>query len=283
MENLLTTEQVLELLKIDRTTIYRMLKEGRLKAVKVGSHWRFPRNNVQELITAGATLKQKPQLKIASVLPIHCINPIQDVFAEIAGVGAITTSPKGQPLTEISNSCRFCNLILSSEKGRQGCIASWKKLASQPENHPRFVTCHAGLQYARARIELEGELAAMLVAGQFYRKPADPDEQTERVRKLARDYGLNEKELAEAIEDITILEDDRSEQIGIWLEKVAHSFEQVTRERAEYSHRLFRIANLSNIEEPYNCLTKTEKERHYGGNPESSARLQRDGLSYADH
>ena len=37
MPNLLTAKEVQELLSVDRTTIYRMLKDGRLKGVKVGN------------------------------------------------------------------------------------------------------------------------------------------------------------------------------------------------------------------------------------------------------
>ncbi|MCA9947998.1 MAG: helix-turn-helix domain-containing protein, partial [Anaerolineales bacterium] len=36
MEDLLTTRQVQELLQVDRTTVYRMRKDGRLTGVKVG-------------------------------------------------------------------------------------------------------------------------------------------------------------------------------------------------------------------------------------------------------
>ena len=41
MEAFLTSKQVEELLNVDRTTIYRMLKDGRLTGAKIGKHWRF--------------------------------------------------------------------------------------------------------------------------------------------------------------------------------------------------------------------------------------------------
>ena len=44
MAELLTTKQLEDLLKIDRITVYRMLNDGRLKCVKIGNQWRFPRN-----------------------------------------------------------------------------------------------------------------------------------------------------------------------------------------------------------------------------------------------
>ncbi|MEJ2634710.1 MAG: PocR ligand-binding domain-containing protein [Calditrichia bacterium] len=248
MEDLLTTKQVLDLLKVDRTTIYRMINDGRLKAVKVGNHWRFPRKNIQDLIAVQDVPKSQTKMQMKSILPIHCIAPIQDVFAEIADVGSVTTSPEGEPLTHISNSCRFCDMIFSMDKGRQDCIDCWKKLAEQSSVRPQFVTCHAGLQYARARIELDGELAAMLIAGQFYTSQPDPVEEKERIHRLAGRYHLDEKALTAAAKEIQVIGEKRQKQIAPWLEKVAQTFEQVTRERAEFSRRLKKIADLSKID-----------------------------------
>ncbi len=154
MDELLTAKQVQEQLKVDRTTIYRMLDDGRLTGIKVGHQWRFSSQEVQTMLSGGRTM---PSDSTAvrnqgpfTVLPLHCIQPVQNVFAEIANVGAVTTAPDGEPLTKISNSCRFCDLILSSESGRQACVASWRELSAQSDTQPRFTTCHAGLQYARA-------------------------------------------------------------------------------------------------------------------------------------
>ena len=118
MNELLTTRQVQETLKVDRTTIYRMLKDGRLSGVKVGSQWRFPRAEIESFLYGTPTppreeeAKEKQTLTL-DVLPISCLQAIQDVSAETVEVGAIITNNDGVPITEISNSCRFCNLILS--------------------------------------------------------------------------------------------------------------------------------------------------------------------------
>ena len=185
MADLLTAKQLQDLLRIDRTTIYRMLADGRLKGVKVGNQWRFPKDAVDALISGVRTEEAEKPAGREQVLPLNCIQPIQDVFADITQVSSLTTAPDGTPLTRLSSPCAFCSLILGSESGKQACIASWKKLASQPEVSPRFVTCHAGLHYARARIEIGGTLVAMVVAGQFYASPPDPAEEQQRIRALA--------------------------------------------------------------------------------------------------
>ena len=46
-ENLLTTEQVAQYLKIDKFTVYRLVTQGKIPAFKVGTQWRFKRSMVE--------------------------------------------------------------------------------------------------------------------------------------------------------------------------------------------------------------------------------------------
>ena len=252
MEELLTTKQVLDILQVDRTTIYRMLKDGRLSGVKVGQQWRFPRSEVEALLSGTPSVPTEsarpPRQAISrDVLPVSCLQSVQDVSAETMEVGAITTDLDGQPLTEISNSGRFCNLIRSTESGNQACINSWRKLARQHESAPRFVTCHAGLHYARASIELDDTPYAMLVTGQFYIMAPDPDEVKQRVARLAQLHGIDQTELARAAAELPILSPKKQEKITHGLEKLADTFSLIGRERADMLDRLRRIASMSAV------------------------------------
>lgn len=47
---LLTTKQALELLKIDRKTLYKLLKNGDIPAIKLGAQWRIPEEEIAKLI-----------------------------------------------------------------------------------------------------------------------------------------------------------------------------------------------------------------------------------------
>lgn len=247
MENLLTAKQVQELLNVDRTTIYRMLKDGRLAGVKVGQHWRFPAREVNELLAGGVAPVAEADSQTVSldVLPLHCMQPVQDVFAEIAEVGSVTTDANGTPVTRISNSCDFCKLMLGSESGREACIQSWKQLAEKGSKHPEFIACHAGLQYAHARIEVKGTLIAMLVAGQFHAQAPSSDEQADRIHTLAQTHDIDEALLTQASKMIPVLEERKVPQIGKWLEKVAGTFEQISTERSDLMNRLRQIAVMS--------------------------------------
>jgi excisionase family DNA binding protein len=242
---LLTAKQAQELLKVDRTTIYRMLKDGRLNGVKVGQQWRFFTSEVNDLLAGARRSGETEDPVSVEMLPLHCMQPIQDVFAEIARVGAVTADKEGQPLTKISNSCDFCKLILGSDEGRQACIESWKHLVNQEVAAPEFTSCHAGLQYARARIEIRGELIAILIAGQFYIHFPEPEEQQERLHKLAKKYSIDFSLLTQAIQQISVLDARDVPQISGWLEQVAHTFEQINAERADLMNRLRQISAMS--------------------------------------
>jgi excisionase family DNA binding protein len=251
MDDLLTTKQVQEFLQIDRTTIYRMLKDGRLTGVKVGQQWRFLRQEIEALLaTVPSPSENEDEIPATptDVLPLHCIQAVQDVFAEMAGVGSVTTSLDGQPLTSISNSNRFCNLILDSPSGRQACISCWRHLATQKESQPRFLTCHAGLLYARARIEVNHTYIAMLIAGQFYDRQPDPDEQAIRIAQLARVHDLDAGQLAACAGALPVLDERMRAPISGWLKKVAHTFSDIGRERADLMNRLRKIASISMLE-----------------------------------
>jgi excisionase family DNA binding protein len=245
---LLTAKQAQELLKVDRTTIYRMLKDGRLNGIKVGHQWRFYTDEVNDLLAGARRLADKSVPISTDILPLHCMQPVQDVFAEIAEVGAVTTANDGHPLTRISNSCDFCKLILGNDAGRHACIESWRKLVEQKKADPQFTTCHAGLQYARACIEVGGELIAIFVAGQFYVQKPEAAEENLRLRHLAEEHHIDHELLFQAARKIPVLEDRKVSQISSWLEGVAGTFEKISSERANLMHRLRQIAVMTEFE-----------------------------------
>lgn len=247
MEELLTTKQVRDLFQVDRITVYRMVKDGRLSGFKVGNQWRFPRSEVEAIIDRPQEAESRaPEgYNPAEVLPVHCLSVIQEVFADMTDVGSLTTDVDGNPITPISNSCEFCDLILETPTGRQACIDSWRRLARTPPGDPQFFRCHAGLQYARGRIELEGELTAIQVAGQFHALPPDPDELAARVTELATTHGIDHDLLTRAAGEIRVKDEADQERIGGWLQKVAETFEIIAHERADLIERLNSIAAIS--------------------------------------
>lgn len=248
MEELITINQLREILQVGRLTIYRMLKDGRIKGVKVGRQWRVPRSEVYELVKGRNELAEPAELHPSEVLPVHCLQTIQDVFAEMVDVGSLTAETNGEPLTEISNSCEFCNLILEQPSGRAACVASWRKLANTPKTDPEFTKCHAGLQYARARIELNSELIGVQIVGQFHFEDPNEEEARAQVAALAEQHGIDKEKLLQAAKRIRKLDPKDKPRVSRWLSRLAETFEIIGLERADLIGRLEHIATLSTFE-----------------------------------
>jgi excisionase family DNA binding protein len=250
MGELLTAKQVQDALKVDRTTIYRMLKDGRLSGVKVGSRWRFPAHEVAGLLSGSQNGPVEEITVTDRALPWQYVESILEVFAEMAGIGSVITDSRGIPVTRMCNSCEFCNLILSSEKGEKACLRSWRQLAGQYGDSPAFTACHAGLQYASAPITVCGENAALLVAGQFYSRQPNPAEAGPRIEALAQQYNLDPSRMKIAAWNVRVLEPRLVHQISQWLSRVANAFAQFGMERVEMLSRLHQIARMSNLDLP---------------------------------
>jgi excisionase family DNA binding protein len=247
MDDLLTTKQLQDLLHIDRTTIYRMLSDGRLHGIRVGGQWRFPRNFVEECLVNPKTIQATSDRIVpsANVLPLDCLEPIQDVFATATDVGAVTTNLDGQPLTNLTNACEFCNLILASPEGRRRCEASWARLAKSAERTPRIEKCHAGLSYARGRIQVENEFVAMIFAGQFV--TTSQARQTLNFERLARECQIAETKLKSAARHIRFIEPARADWMLKLLQKVADTFSHIGEQRLDLLKRLRQVAQLAQV------------------------------------
>ncbi|MGD2057921.1 MAG: PocR ligand-binding domain-containing protein [Anaerolineales bacterium] len=248
----MTVRQLQELLQVDRTTIYRMLKDGRLQGMKVGGRWRFERSAIEAwLRTSDQSFSANSPMEgegTDTALPMHCIQIIQDVFAEIIGVGSVTTALDGEPLTEISNAQPFCRAILAEDQGRRACMESWRRLAQSPGDPGTFYRCHAGLEYSCAHIRVHDRDTNVIIAGQFYSQPPDQAEQKERAAELERKLGFQPGNLQSLTAEIPVLEERVSEKIGFWLRRVASSFCDIGQERLDLISRLRQIAEITAVD-----------------------------------
>ncbi len=254
MADLLTTRQLMDLLQLDRTTIYRMVNDGRLPALRVGGQWRFSRQAIETVIEKSPLapansvehepLPPRPAVT-HEVLPLHCLQPIQEVFAQTAGIGAVTTDISGEPLLTFSNPCAFCSLILASEKGRARCQASWRKLADATEKHTRLEKCHAGLTYARGWIRVDETPVAMIFAGQFAIARWRSGNSGEYISRIAGECELDPGPLAKAAREIRLVTQERAEQLLQLLQLTADTFSTIGQERLDLMQRLERVAQIA--------------------------------------
>ena len=255
MDELLTTKQLQYLLQVDRLTIYRMLNAGQLKGFKVGGQWRFSRQEIEDWLQ-----EQRSDLEIADdcmaspvettsnstahVLPLSCIQAMQGIFAEALDIAAITIGPDGALLTEISNSCAFCQLILASDEGRWRCVAAWQQVDAEG-----FHTCHAGLLVASRRVTVNNQCVATTACCQFTAESPAGGEDTwqPNLAKLEATLGVSEDELRDAAGSVHLLSENQLRRIPRLLQQVAATFSEIGQERLRLTSRLQRISEISSV------------------------------------
>ncbi len=249
MDDLLTTRQLQELLQVDRITIYRMLNDGRLHGFKVGGQWRFSRREIERWLegqranaqdSEELTLEKDDDLLSAQALPMHCIQAMQSVYAEALDVAAVTVDLDGTPLTDVSNSCDFCALVLASEEGRRRCAASWQRVGSGQTQ-----ACHAGILCVGSPVEVGGRWAASAASCQFVLESSPS--WLENLPGLAAKLGLEEEQLRAAAGSVRVIPEQQLPRIVRLLARVADTLGEIGQERAMFVERLHRIAEMTNL------------------------------------
>jgi excisionase family DNA binding protein len=256
LDTLLTTRQLQRLLQVDRITIYRMLQDGRLEGFKVGGQWRFSRQAIDKWLKerqADLDVSEPPAtteelVPSVQVLPLYCMQRVQDIFAEVLKVGIITTTLDGTPLTSLEHSCEFCRLLLGTKAGRARCSRSWQVAAAEPGPTPQPALCHAGLRYVWGRIEVHGQFVAATYAGQFLVKPPKLDQGwTQRLDELGLATGIPPDRLQEALAQVPVLDQDHRQQVTRLLQRLTETFSEMGNERLSLLSRLQRIAQISTL------------------------------------
>ncbi len=252
MSDLLTARQVQDILKVDRITVYRMLKDGRLKGVKIGQQWRFPINEVERMVGINLPGADNPQFIADTTFPTHCVQTIQDLFAEVSQLSAVVINMQGEPLTENSHPTRFCKILLASLTGQNACRASWQTFARDSAEvdgkaGAKFFTCQAGLQYIGAPVYDRDTQIGLFLTGQFYWQPPEPREEAERIRRIAVTHNLPLNELQAAAREIPVIAPERHALVESWPFTAARAVQSILHERLCFMERLQQIADLTRV------------------------------------
>ena len=52
-DDVLTTEEVMQILDVGQNTVYKLLNSGKLKGFKIGSVWKIPKISLEKFILLG--------------------------------------------------------------------------------------------------------------------------------------------------------------------------------------------------------------------------------------
>src|SRR5258708_22079014 len=69
-ETFLTTEEVLEYLQVNLRTVYRLIKAGKIPAVRVGRQWRFRRHDIDAWLDSQRPRSGPRPVSVAAARPV---------------------------------------------------------------------------------------------------------------------------------------------------------------------------------------------------------------------
>ena len=255
-DKLLTTRELVDMLQLDRVTIYKMVKGGELPSLRVGGQWRFSeeaigawlrgrRGETIPELTAVSPEPDPAQLKLTDLVPLPTLQALQNQFSELLGVASFLTDLDGQPLAPCSRCARFCRLVHTHPEGMLACQASWRAIGRSDEEGAAVHTCHAGIQYASAPIIVAGQRLGMVTAGQFLTESPDPTIFSERAAETGPRLGVDGVALAEAMDSIEIVSHERALQITNLLATIANAISAIGYQSYQVRQTLNQIARLS--------------------------------------
>lgn len=246
MTDMLTAKDLQDRLQVDRSTIYRMVEAGRLPAIKVGKQWRFPGDQVERWLQSQSGAPEPPiktvpprtaESDLGKLLPLKCVQLIQDTFAETLGVMLVITDLDGRPITDISNPCGLFEAINQMPDALQKCIESWHNLAVIIDLEPKFMPSHLGLLCARGLIRVGSELKGMVVAGGIAPEAWPPE--PEALRTIAGDFGVRPESLTAHLTEVYYLDAAEQAKILSVLQRIANIVAHIVNERHILLDKLF--------------------------------------------
>jgi excisionase family DNA binding protein len=267
MTEMLTAREMQDLLQVDRSTIYRMAEAGQLPAVKVGKQWRFPNDLVESWLKnqtaapasgnadhrgpqnlAGLSTSKTdvaPNGDFVSMLPLDCVQLIQDAFAEALDVMLVVTDLDGQPITQVSHEIPLYHLLTETQDGHAMCQQTWRELAQMPALEPRFTPGFAGLLCARALVRLGNQLKAMVIV--FGVAPPNWPPTPETTRDLAQTFDVPAEDLHTAFDAVFCLTPAQQKTVLVTIQRIADILAHIGGERMTLLGRLSDIARLSAV------------------------------------
>lgn len=236
--DLLTVKEIQSLLQVDRSTIYRMAEAGRLPAMKVGRQWRFPGHLIERWLKtqtlAGATppipsRAESGNEELAGLLPLQCVQLIQDGYADALGVMMVITDMAGKPVTRVSHACGLFEVISAVPEAVQTCVEGWRQMAGAIDLEPKFAPNHIGLLCARGLIRVGAELKGMLFVGGI--APATWPPTPERAQQIAAQLGLAPEMLASHLDEVFYLDSAGQARILAFVQRIADIIAHIINER----------------------------------------------------
>lgn len=250
MSRLLTTRDVQELIRVDRSTIYRMAEDGRIPAVKVGRQWRFPEDRITEWLrgravpAAAADGGGSPgDERLGALLPTEAIQALADLVGDLLGVMVILADMDGTPITRAANPCGMFRAIQEVPGTLEACTQGWRELGESLDLTPQFAATHLGFLCARGFVRVGQELKGMVIVGGI--EPEEWPPSPERLAAMAGELGMEVEDLAAHVGEVYRVDEEQRRWILAVLPRIGELVSRLAQERGHLVSRLEAIATLA--------------------------------------
>ena len=222
MNTFLTSQEIQDLISVDRSTVYRMAEDGRLPGVKVGRQWHFPADRVaaQLGLTFGADLPAFAPAAadaadqadvLGALLRPGDAQSVTDLIGELFGVMAVMTDMDGHPITSVSNPCGYYVAVADQPGAVAACLAQWRMFADEPHVAARWVRTHLGFLCARTFLWVDLKPVGMIVVGGVTPPNWPPDR--EFVESIADEVGASRQVLLDHVHETWYLDHDQQRRV----------------------------------------------------------------------
>lgn len=247
MTDLYTVREVQQILKVDRLTVYRMLKDGRLQGIKIGHQWRFKKDGVDGILNGNSHAVQRTDVQVDQAMPVHCLQMIHDLVSEITGLDTIMLDPQGNLLTEPNIQSNYCKSIIKTPLGMNTFKETWSQFARQSIAGEKHHICHTGLHYTSIIIsDLKMPVAVLLCGGYLDQQPA-LEELLDKHKTLAGRWNISLAELQQNFMKLPVFDPRQKNQLDKWIDSAKRAVESVLSERSRFVGRMAEIANLTKL------------------------------------
>ncbi len=153
----------------------------------------------------GQEIRHGEELYLTQLIEVPMLQMIQDAFANMVGIAALTTDKDGTPVTKGSNFTDFCmKHTRTTPLGKSRCEECDKRGAELTMESGKACSyyCHAGLVDFAAPIMANGKMVGSFIGGQILTDPPD----MVQVERVALELGIDPEEYKEAIKKVRIVE-----------------------------------------------------------------------------
>jgi excisionase family DNA binding protein len=112
-DHFLTTEEVLDYLQVNLRTIYRLIKAGKIPAVRVGRQWRFRKHDIDTWLNSNRSNSRGGVMDRPRILIVDDEQTVRDLVAKTLSMADydVDTAPDGPSALDRLNTTEYDLLI----------------------------------------------------------------------------------------------------------------------------------------------------------------------------